>query len=225
MPVVCGISINLTENDVFRRQEIRNSDNVRSSIKSIARELLKRKDKWLHPAVAYEIYPVTDVTPGYLVLKDGRRVNGPAVAAILKQAQEIAVVLCTIGPNLEEQVERYFQAGQSLRGFLLDGLGSAAIDALGYEAGCLIKSEVTSHGCTTGSPLSPGMYGWDIQELPNLLKLVPAEKIAVSLTSGGMMYPRKSIATVIGIGRNMARRKQAELCEYCDLRDTCRHRR
>ena len=225
MPVICGISIDLTENDVFRRQEIKDSKVIHPSIKSIAQELLTRKNEWLNPAVAYQIYPVTESTMGYLELRGEARISGGAVASSLNQAREIAVVLGTIGRQLEDQVDKYFKTGDSLRGFLLDGLGSAAIDSLGYEACKLMESEVSPRGDTTSSPFSPGMQGWDIQELPELLQLVPAEKIGVSLTSGGMMHPRKSIAMVIGIGRNMPKRKRAEFCESCNLRDTCRHAR
>jgi hypothetical protein len=225
MPVIHKVAINLTENDVFRRQEISDSKIVRPSIKGIVEDQMERKNEWLNPTMAYEIYPVTGVTSGYLNLGNNRRIKGLAVSSILKQAEEIAVVLCTIGPHLEEQAEKYFKNGESLRGFLLDGLGSAAIDSLGYEACRLIKSEVASRGYTTSNPLSPGMHGWEIQELANLLQLAPAEEIKISLTSGGMMYPRKSIAMIIGIGLNMPQRKQGEFCEQCNLRETCRQRR
>ena len=225
MPVVRGISLTLNEKDVFRRQEIRESRIVRPSIKSIARELMKRKEEWLNPVLAYSIYSVLKATDGSLEVGEGKRIGGPAVASSLKKAREIAVIVCTIGRQLEDQIEEYFKAGDSLRGFLLDGLGSAAIDSLGNASCKLIESEAASHGYVTSSPLSPGMQGWEIQELPALLQLAPAEEIGVSITSGGMMSPRKSIAMVIGFGRDMPRRNHIEFCESCNLRDTCRHAR
>ncbi len=53
------------------------------------------------------------------------------------------------------------------------------------------------------SPLSPGMPGFAILEQWQVFQLVSAEEIGVSLTSSGIMVPRKSVSMVIGIGPQM----------------------
>jgi hypothetical protein len=93
------------------------------------------------------------------------------------------------------------------------------------EACKVINSEATFKGYNSSSPCSPGMHNWDIQELGSLLGSVAVEKIGVKLTSGGMMYPRKSVAMIIGIGQNMFQKSPNETCAYCNLKDSCRHRR
>jgi hypothetical protein len=58
----------------------------------------------------------------------------------------------------------------------------------------------------------------------NLFGLVNTQEIGVSLTSSGIMVPRKSVSMVIGIGPQMATWTQVEVCARCSLRKTCPYR-
>jgi hypothetical protein len=68
------------------------------------------------------------------------------------------------------------------------------------------------------------MSGFPISGQWQLFQLVPAEKIGVSLTSSGVMVPRKSISLVIGIGTQMKSWTQKEVCDRCTLKKTCVYR-
>jgi len=46
----------------------------------------------------------------------------------------------------------------------------------------------------------------------------------VSLTSSGIMVPRKSASMVMGIGPKMTRWTEAEVCARCNLRETCHYK-
>jgi len=133
-------------------------------------------------------------------------------------------MVCTIGPGLEKQVAEYFNSDEALRGLLLDGIGSAAIDSLGFEVCSLIGNEASLHGYQASSPLSPGGPRFPLAEQWQLFKLVPADQIGVSLTSSGVMVPRKSISMVIGMGSDMKTWTKAESCARCNLRNTCHYR-
>jgi hypothetical protein len=107
---------------------------------------------------------------------------------------------------------------------VLDGIGTAAVDRLIPEAMRLIADEVAKRGYEISSPVSPGMPGFSLTEQWNLLKLAPAEEIGVSLSSSGVLIPRKSASMVIGIGPKMTRWTQAEVCRRCSLNKTCPYR-
>ena len=134
---------------------------------------------------------------------------------------EIITMVCTIGRGLERQVTRYSRSGEPLRGTLLDGIGTAAVDTLAQEVCRCIAKEVKARGLQAGSPVNPGMPGLPITEQANLLKLTGAEEIGVSLTSSGIMVPRKSTSLVISIGGEMATWSQADICRNCNLVATC----
>lgn len=214
MPVIRDIPVSLKMGEVVRREGCKGNSTIRPEIKSLIRELLAsvKKAHLLESAIAYEIYTMTEI---------GQQ---PVLHSLLPTAKELAVVVCTIGPRLENQASEYFKQGEPLRGMLLDGIGSAAVDSLTEEACKFIDGEASSRGCEASSPISPGMPGLPLTEQWQLLRIVPAQEIGVSLTSSGMMAPRKSGSMVIGMGLQMAKWTRAEVCARCHLKRTCPYR-
>jgi len=226
MPVIRDIPLDLKIREVLRRQGFRGGSKVRPEIKSLITEILAtvKKTHLLELAVAYEIYPVTGMSPEGISLEGGKAIEGPLLAAIFPEAKELTVIVATIGPGLEKQVTDYTSRGQHLRGTLLDGIGSAAVDSLIPQALKSIADGVSSRGYEISSPVVPGMPGFPLTEQWNLLKLAKAKEIGVSLTASGVMVPRKSTSMVVGIGPKMTRWTQAEVCRRCSLKETCLYR-
>jgi hypothetical protein len=226
MPVIRNVPLNLKIDDVLRREGIREYSKVRSEIKILIRELLARVKRahLLEPAIAYEIYTITDISQRQSSLQGKPVVLDPLLPALLAGAKELAVAVCTIGPRLEGQASDYFNQGEPLRGTLLDGIGSTAVDSLSEEVCKFIAGEASSRGYEASSPVNPGMPGLPITKQWQLLKLVPAREIGVSLTSAGIMIPRKSVSMIMGIGPQMAKWTRAEVCARCHLKKTCPHR-
>jgi hypothetical protein len=226
VPVIRDVPLSLKTREVLRRQGFQRYSKIRPEIKILIRELLAsvKKAHLLEPAIAYEIYIITELSQQQLSLEGNPVVHNPLLPSLLAKAKELAIAVCTIGPKLENQAADYFNHGEPLRGTLLDGIGSAAVDSLTEEVCKFIASEASSRGYEASSPISPGMPGLPITEQWQLLKLVPAEEIGVSLTSSGIMVPRKSVSMVLGIGPQMAKWTRAEICVRCHLKKTCPYR-
>lgn len=226
MPIIGDIALSLDYNELLRREGIKRYSKVRPEIKDLIRELLTivGTEHLLDPAIAYEIYSITEMGHDRLCLRGNGALRGPLLLAALPEAEELAVVVCTIGCNLEEKATDYYEKKEPLRSLLLDGIGSAAVDSLAQEACKLIMREASSDELQASSPLNPGMPGFPISEQWKLFNLVPAEEIGVSLTPSGIMVPRKSASMVIGIGPQMTTWTQAEVCARCSLRETCPYR-
>jgi hypothetical protein len=227
MPVVSDFPLKLKTGEVLRREGFRGFTRVRPEIKRQIDELLAgvENTQLLATAAAYEYYTVKDMSPEQVSLEGGKAVHGSLLPSLFPGAKELAVAVCTIGPGLEKQVTDYSKNGETLRGMLLDGIGSAAVDMLNQEACRLIASEASSRGYQASSPVNPGMPGLPITEQWNLLELAGAGKIGVSLTSSGVMVPRKSTSMVISLGPQMATWTQADICARCNLRETCPYRK
>jgi hypothetical protein len=223
MPVIRDIPLSLKTAEVLRRQGLRKGAEIRPEIRLSISELLASLEKscLLEPAVAYEFYTVASMSDSQISLEGGKALQGPLLPASSPEATEFAVVLCTIGPRLEKQVTEYSKNGATLQGMILDGIGSAAVDKLVSEVLRLIATEVSSRGYEISSPVNPGMPGFPLTEQSNLLQLVNTDKIGVKLTASGMLVPRKSTSLVIGIGPQMTRWTQAEVCARCSIAETC----
>lgn len=223
MPVIRDISLSLKTGEVLRRQGLGEGAKVRPEIKILIRELLAslKKARLLEPVVAYEYYMVSSMNGSQMSLEGDKAIHGPLLPAIFPEAKELAVLLCTIGPRLEKQVTDYSKSGKTMRGMILDGIGSTAVDMLTLEVLRRLANEVSSRGYEISSPVNPGMPGFPLTEQWNLLGLVNADEIGVGLTASGVLVPRKSTSMVIGIGPKMTRWTQAEVCARCTLRETC----
>ncbi|MBA7561784.1 hypothetical protein ES708_03427 [subsurface metagenome] len=223
MPVIGDITLSLKTGAVLRRQGLGGKAKVRPEIQSLIDEQLASTDSahLLEPAAAYEYYTVSGMNGSRISLEGDKAVHGPALPAILPEAKELVVLICTIGPKLEKQASDYTKKGEALRGMLLDGIGSAAVDTLVPKILRIIAGEVAPRGYEISSPVNPGMPGFPMSEQWNLVELAKAHEIGVSLTPSGILVPRKSTSMVIGVGPKMTRWTQAEVCARCSLRKTC----
>jgi hypothetical protein len=224
MPVIRNLNIILSPEDILRRQDIRDPSRISPRIQNATQQLLDTVNTILEPVVIYQPYVLKEAAADRLVLENGASFSDPELISLLAPAREIIVAFCTIGPRLEEKVQTLFAQRESLQGFLLDGIGSAAVDALGRMACEYFADEVRVRGLRTSSPLSPGMGAIPLQEQRSLFDLAPAKQYGLSLTPTDMLVPRKSVSMMIGIGESMPVRHSTEVCASCKIKETCRHR-
>ena len=224
--VINDIHLALERQQVLRRQGIREYFPTRPGISDVINGLLLdiEANHLLEPAFVYEVYPITGIDQHYLSLAGNIGLNSPLLSSVLSPTDELAIVVGTIGANLERQVKHLLDGSEPLRGLLLDGIGNAAIDSLVGEVCRVIAGIARLRGYRASSPFSPGMPGFPITEQWPLFQLVPAEEIGVSLTTTGTMFPLKSISMVIGMGQQVTVWTRAEFCAHCNLGKTCRYR-
>lgn len=223
MTIISEIHLNLTQDEVLRREGYKGYANVRPEMQNQILELLEivSSSSLLQPTATYEMYDIVNMKSDKTALNNDASVKGTLLPSTFPEAGKLAVMVCTIGPDLESRVTEYSKTGETLRAMLLDGIGSAAVDILAQESCHMIAWKATELGLQAGSPVNPGMPGLPITEQQNILDLAHAGKIGVSLTSSGIMVPRKSTSVVIAIGRNMHTWTQEEVCARCNLRETC----
>lgn len=223
MPVIRDIPITLDMERVLRYQGIGERSNLQPQSMDLLAELLAivNDSHLLEPAIAYELHPINKMQHNQLRLENGAVLHGTLLPSLLTSARELAAVVCTIGPRLEEKVAYYFASNEPLRGLMLDGIGSAAVEALSQEACRFVEREAASYGYRASGPLNPGMSGWPISDQWHLFRLAPAEQIGIRLTSLAVMVPRKSMSMVIGMGAELPAWKQGEACSRCNLKETC----
>ena len=168
MPVIRNIPLELEAGEVLRRQGIGGRAGIRPEIEALLLQLLSGvcDEGLLEPSLAYEIYPVTEIGP------EGSSLVPPSLPGVA----ELAVAVGTIGPRLETRVAELNSRGEPLRGLLLDGIGSAAVDSLTMATCRIIGDEAVSRGYRVSSPVSPGMPGLPITEQRRLLEMVPSSR-------------------------------------------------
>ena len=226
MPVRRNIALNLDLEHILRRQEIGPRARLKPELLAVLQDLFASVHELdlLKPAFVYEFHQVDELQRARSLLQEDREMASFTIPPVLSEAIELAVVVCTIGPRLDERVAYYSRNREPLRALMLDGIGSAAVDLVAQEACNLISQEAQSRGYQASSPVSPGMPGLPIAAQRLLFRIVPADQINVSLTNSCMMVPFKSVSMVIGLGPTMPAWTQEEVCARCSLNKNCLHR-
>ena len=137
MPILDHWELQLTTDQVLRAQgadpEIilaRQPNLVKTT-----QEAITWGQSLLQPTVLYEKYVVSGLTHERLDLvphdsDHGKySLSGPLIAQHMARANEIMVMLCTIGSGLDDSVSSLFNIDPMLA-LALDGVGSAAVEML-----------------------------------------------------------------------------------------------
>jgi hypothetical protein len=185
----------------------------------LAERVIEEGSSLLKPELLYCRMKVNHVIHERISLEGGGELRGKLLAEHLASAMEIVVILCTIGLDLEERISQVMKT-DLVYALALDGLGSAGVEALANAACRKFEVEAEKMNLEATIPLSPGMIDWSVEDgQPQIFDLLPTEEIGVELTSSWVMFPRKSLTMVMGIGKNMI--PFGTICDYCIMAESC----
>jgi len=226
MPVVRDFMLSLELNCVLRGQGIDPAkvETIPKKILQHTKEMIEEARSLLAPALVYELYPVREMRYNRLVLANGCTLHTRLMSCLLVSAQELAVLVYTIGPDLERKVSSYFARGDSTKGIVLDGVGTAAVEELAQQAHHLIDKIAARRGTKASLSLNPGIGDWDVTEQKVLFGLVRTEKIGVQLTNSCIMVPLKSESAIIGLGDEVITEAEDSVCNHCPQGKSCAYR-
>jgi hypothetical protein len=222
MPVLTDWTLELDVDQVLRGQgaDPATMRARRPTLVAIAERALQVGLPLLQPRVAFEQIEVRGLRHERLNL-DGGILQGALIAQHLGQAEQVVLLVCTIGEALEARVAQEMDA-DPVFGLALDGLGSAAVESLAGLACGRFEKHTQARGWHASLPLSPGMIGWPVAEgQAQIFSLLDPALAGVRLTESGMMIPRKSLSIVLGLGAEVA--TGASACSACSLSATCRY--
>jgi hypothetical protein len=208
--------------DLVLRSQGGDPTKARPALRAMAAAMTERARPMLVPVVACEIFDIAEVRHERLVISPRVSLKSAALAQALGGAKQIAVAVCTIGPQLEEAVHAMFAAGEVAEATVLDGVGSAAVEELSQRACRMFEDMARERGWTTSIPFSPGEPDWPLEAQRDVLDLVGAEQIGVTLSDSYLMRPLKSLSLVVGMGEKLS--TGSSPCEFCSLNEVCRYR-
>ena len=225
MPTIQNWQLTLDADDVLRAQggdpaAIRSR---RPSFVALAERALAEGMPQLKPVVQYWQLTVEKVAHERLLLSGGASINNSFLYEHLAPAAQVVVIACTIGSDLEIHA-RQIMAVDLLYGLALDGVGSAAVAELSNAACHYFEEQAALAGLTTTIPFNPGMEDWPLKQgQKQIFAHLNSEESSIQLLPSGVMFPQKSLSLIIGIGAEFS--NKGVPCDYCGVRDRCRHRR
>lgn len=208
--------IELEFNDLtLDRQEIYRTlgygDNIpEPEILGMLDEVLAQTQRICKPRILYRICRGQILTPLHIGIGGVNFRPGKIITDSLAGSESFCLFVATAGREFEEFRHTYKQAGDCVREFIADSLGSVVAEACVAQIEKHLDKEL--HAPHT-YPYSPGYCGWRVSEQQLLFGMLPEHPCGIELTESSLMYPIKSISGIIGIGSRIERKPYG--CAIC----------
>lgn len=226
MAVITNLRVPLIVEDVRRAWGSRGARLASPRMLALVADLLERAEteSWIQPAVSFRVWPVVEQGPGWMELCNGSRLEARLLSHHLRGASHLALGVCTVGAMLENRVSEWFALSERLRAVVLDDIGTLVLYLLSDQVEELLQKEAAILGLEASGVLNPGEDAFDLTEQAKVAELAGGDSIGVSVTSTGMLIPRKSLSLVMGLGARMPKWGRGERCARCGARERCPHR-
>lgn len=169
---------------------------VDNTIKTSILEMIDLAKKLLQPKYAISLSK-KDIKDNEIIL-DNFSINSRDIFKLLENSNQVCGIIATIGLSIDTKISLFLEQKEILPAFILDSIGSVAIEELVNNICNDIK---TKYGQTT-MRFSPGYGDWGIQNQRDFLQWLGADKIGVILSPTFQMIPRKSVSAIMGILNN-----------------------
>ena len=222
MEIWKDLNISLNVDDVLRGEgtDPTTVTTKRPMLAEVASKALREGNKFLHPIAIIQEFEILEHGHERIVLEGNKALSGSLITRHFSGARNVVLSVCSIGAQLENLVTASIK-DDPLFGFALDGFGNAAVEKVSQQVCKRIGELAEKRGFTTSSPLSPGEPDWSVETGQlQIFSLLDAAQAGITLSSGGMMIPKKSISFVVGIGENMS---QVDQCQMCNFKERCHY--
>jgi hypothetical protein len=156
---------------------------------------------------------------------NGQGFNSDKIIGVqLRESDQAVLFVCTAGEGITQWSKDLMAAGDMMKGYIVDSLGSAAVErAMDLITEEHLKPWAEKQGLGITNRYSPGYCNWATEEQHKLFSLLPGNFCGISLTPSALMIPTKSISGIIGLGQKA--KKRAYQCHVCKRKDCFRRNR
>ena len=177
----------------------------------------------VRPLFLYRMTPFLSREKGVITGGD-LRIHSAKWVGLSKRFSQPEVLCCfvvSIGQTLDDAISR-LQEKALFDAYILDAVGSVLIEQLAEQMEGFLSREMAAKGYQSSARFSPGYCDWHIKQgQDELFDFLQPETVGITLTSAGMMLPRKSVSACMVGAREVPWKVP---CFFCKRRD-CTFRR
>jgi len=196
--------LGISQQDLYEQMgyhDVQPDDMTRQEAEAIVRDVCQ----WLCPRFCYFVIPqLPDFDMGKIIQRQ------------LKGAEAYALFICTSGEEFEAYQQRLKDAGDMVRVFIADALGSVIAEKCADQMELHLQASIDKLEWHHTNRFSPGYCGWHVSQQQKLFPLFQGHTCGVRLTASSLMVPIKSVSGIIGIGKEV--RKLDYTCGLCDFK-------
>lgn len=140
-----------------------------------------------------------DAASHHLLCNAPFKLNSEQITAYLEQARIILMAAVTIGPAIEEEIDKRFLNQDVTGGIVLDSAAAVATGQLLDQLTAHINEICEPKGYKILWRISPGTADWPIGQQTELANAAGGGQIGLAVTAGGMLSPRKTLTALFGL--------------------------
>jgi hypothetical protein len=148
-----------------------------------------------HPRGVYQSITLPEFRKVYH--GDGGNDDDTPLEHILDEAEALALFAVTLGREVSQQIEDFFDAGNPADGYILDQIASFAADELAQIAARRFADNRQARPTSAVLPYSPGYCGWNVSGQRALFAHLEPDEVGITLNDSCLMHPTKSVSGVL----------------------------
>lgn len=180
-------------------------------------ELIERGNEWVKPILKFWITDNFAINNSTIQIENVEFKCGAKIAKHLRNAEQIAVFVATVGNGVTEQYQVYSNEADFLKAYIVDTLGSFSVEKAMDMAQKSVAEEFEKLGKKISGRFSPGLCGWLVEEQQKLFTLLPVNPCGITLSDSDLMSPFKSVCGIMALGENVLFSEQN--CSVCSLKN------
>ena len=185
-------------------------------------QIIEEASNLVRPIATWVEVDVTGTGAGELFLEDGFKFSSNLLPKVAGTAEKMLLISTTIGTAIEDRLTEYKEAGKMSEAFALDACATAYVAKAGTTAMSLLEEAYHREGLKTTFPMGPGHSYWrGLEDMQVIFHFLRAERIGLHLNDSNLIIPRKSVAMVMGVGRDLPDFKGKTHCNFCNLQKSC----
>lgn len=188
------------------------------------RDVVDELKQYVDYKVEHRIVDVKNEEQGLKVIGTNLVLEGSSIQELLKDSSKCIFMAVTLGQRVEQYLRR-LQVMNLNRAIIADFCASSMVEHLCNQINQEWKEKWLLQNQYLTDRFSPGYGDLSIYIQKQLCEILDtSRKIGLSVTSSGIMIPRKSITAIIGIS-DVKQKMKIRGCKYCDFYKECNYRK
>lgn len=222
MNIINNFDLDIEDSEILRLLGYKGTQYDEEIIINI-KEQIQNSKIYLQPQIWFEKIEIDKIYKDKVILKNSTVLNGEFIADKLKNCEYIIASISTLGFEIDAIIEAAFEAGDYLKGMIVDNIGVTALNYINKFFWNSLLNDIKSSDIGITQRLSPGDGSWQIEEQKKIFDCFKDSDINVKLLNSFLMTPIKSSTIIYGFGKNIGITKIDHICTECNMKN-CRYK-
>jgi len=153
----------------------------------------------ISPVAKVSDLKIDNITSSNITFENGFEIESVKLAMVLKNSKKATFMALTIGEKLTLEVEEALKKEEYTKAVIIDAIGSEAVEKFADYIQDVIARENRLFSLKPTTRFSPGYGDFSLSYQKEILLLLEAEEIGISLHPESLvLIPEKSITAVVG---------------------------